>query len=146
MAALAVAACVVGAIAWCGPPRQLRAREVALQVELDAFSGLPNPRWNLTEEQTAGFLTRFRALRTARDVPSTGGGLGYRGFVVRPNTGTVNGYDEIRLYHGTVRARRGDRVETFSDSDRGLERWLLDSARGHVDESILKYIRDEIGR
>jgi hypothetical protein len=49
-----------------------------LQIELDAFSGLPNPRWELSEAQAAEFLTQLRALRPAQDRAGTNDGLGYR--------------------------------------------------------------------
>lgn len=117
-----------------------------MQIELDAFSGRPNPRWELTETQEAEFLTSLRALRPAQGSHSTADGLGYRGFIVRPNGASVDGYDDIRLYRGIVLARRGGHTETFSDPERVLERWLLDSARGHVAESVLQYIQSEIGR
>jgi hypothetical protein len=118
-----------------------------LLVELDAFSGRPNPRWELTEtQQAAEFRTLLRALRPARGGAWTSEGLGYRGFIVRGNGGPVDGYDEIRLYRGTVHARTGDHTESFSDPDRVLERWLLRSARGHVAESVLQYIQSEVGR
>jgi hypothetical protein len=123
-----------------------RGGEIPLQIELDAFSGRPNPRWELTGTQAAEFLTLLRALRPAHGSHSMADGLGYRGFIVSANDGPVGGYDDIRLYRGTVLARRGGRTETFSDPERVLERWLLGSARGHVAESVLQYIQSEIGR
>jgi hypothetical protein len=117
-----------------------------LEIELDAFSGRPNPRWELTGTQAAEFLARLRALRPTQEGQFGGEGLGYRGFVVRAKGEQVDGFDEVRLYRGTVLARHGDRTETFSDPDRILERWLLDSARGHVSETVLRNIQSEIGR
>jgi hypothetical protein len=40
--------------------------EISLQIELDAFSGLPNSRWELTGAQAAEFLGLLRALRPAQ--------------------------------------------------------------------------------
>jgi hypothetical protein len=114
-----------------------------MQIELDAFSGRPNPRWELTRAQETEFQKRLHALKKSRASAVVGDGLGYRGFVVRPNGQPVNGYDQVRLYRGTVVVRRGDHSETYSDPERGLERWLLDSARGHVDESALRRIRSD---
>ena len=110
-----------------------------MQIELDAFSGRPNPRWTLNEAQGAEFLARLRALQSAA-ANSPGDGLGYRGLIVRPDGA------EIRLYRGTVTVQQSDRIETFSDPDRGLERWLFDSARGHVPDELLGYISSEMGR
>jgi hypothetical protein len=117
-----------------------------LQIELDAFSGRPNPRWEPTGDQTANFLARFHALKPSPGSHAPPDSLGYRGFVVTANGGTVGGYDEVRIYRGLVFARRGDRAETFIDSERALENWLFDSLQGHVPESVLQYIKSEIKR
>src|SRR4029077_12855271 len=37
----------------------------SLQVELDAFSGQPNPRWELTADESAEFLAQFQKLNRA---------------------------------------------------------------------------------
>jgi hypothetical protein len=116
-----------------------------VQVELDAFSGRPNPRWDLSREQGTEFQKRLHALKSQGGA-SVGDGLGYRGFVVRPNGGPGDGYDEVRLYRGVVVIHRGEHLETLSDPGRGLEQWLADSARGHVDERVLHYILSEIAR
>ena len=134
------------AFAWCRPPGELRAQEMILQVELDAFSGRPNPRWDLTQTQAAEFLARLRKLQQAQSSFPRSDGLGYRGFIVSGNEGMLDSYNDARVYRGIVFARRGKREEIFADSERSLERWLLESARGHVDESALKYIESEIAR
>jgi hypothetical protein len=117
-----------------------------LQIELDAFSGLPNPRWELSEAQAAEFLTQLSALRPAQDRAGTNDGLGYRGFVITGNGGPVDGYDEVRVYRGTVVARRGDRADTLGDPDAALERWLFGTARGHMDEALIRDIQNEASR
>jgi hypothetical protein len=117
-----------------------------VQIELDAFSGRPNPRWDLSKEDGAEFQKRLHALKKSKAGAVVGDGLGYRGFVVRPDGGPVDGYDEVRLFRGTVVVRRGDQSETLSDPGRGLERWLADSARGHVDEPVLNYVLGEVAR
>lgn len=117
-----------------------------LEVELDAFSGRPNPRWELTPAQATEFLDRIRKLRPIHDHPMQGEGLGYRGFVVRPEGEPVGGFDQLKVYHGTVLMRFGGRAEVFDDSDRGLERWMLDTGRGQVPESVLTYVQSEIER
>jgi hypothetical protein len=116
-----------------------------LQVELDAFSGRPNPRWDLKDDQAAEFLKLLRGLSPAESAIQPPG-LGYRGFIVRSTGEPVGAYDEVRIFRGTVVARRGARVETFGDPERVLEGMLLDTAREHVDEPVLQYIRSEIGR
>ena len=144
--ALALAVFILWTIPSCKRPRQLPAQEVLLQIELDAFSGQPNPRWELTKEQAVEFLRQFRALRAAPAGHSGGQGLGYRGFIVTSKGRLLNGYENVRLYRGYVFAQRGDPVETFHDQERRLEHWLLDSARGHVPESVLPFVQEQIER
>jgi len=127
------------------PPHQAQAEATLLEIELDAFSGRPNPRWELTGAQAEEFLARLRALSPTHGIRPGGGGLGYRGFTVKARGKPMDDFDEVRLYHGTVLARHGDRMETFGDPGRVLERWLLDSGRGEVPESVLRYIQSEIG-
>jgi hypothetical protein len=117
-----------------------------LQVELDAFSGRPNPRWELTSTDTADFVKRLRGLPPAQLQAEAFEGLGYRGFIIRADREPVNGYEEIRLYRGIVITKRGNHEDAFNDADRALERWLLDSARGHVDEAVLQYVGTELAR
>ncbi len=62
---------------------------MGLEVELDIFSGVPNPRWNLTQAEVRDFV----ALAEVGEVPAvpvdmSPEGLGYRGMVVRA-TGNV---------------------------------------------------------
>jgi hypothetical protein len=116
-----------------------------LEIELDAFSGQPNPRWELAEAQATEFIKQLHAL--PRTQPSGPGseGLGYRGFVVTPRSEPMVGFDEIRLYGGTVWVRHGDRTETFRDAGHMLERWLLDSGRNQVPEPVRQHIQREIG-
>jgi len=144
--AVVLAAFVACAISSCQLPRQIQVQDVSLQIELDTFSGRPNPHWELRGEQTAEFLKRFRALPPEKEGRSIDEGLGYRGFIVTANSGPLDGYEYVKLYRGTVRARLGDRTQTFSDQGRALERWLLDSTRGHVRQSLLQFVQREIER
>jgi len=119
-----------------------------VEIELDAFSGRPNPRWSLSAHQSAEYLAQLRGLQRISQVPAGFEGLGYRGFVVRPERHTEldAGLEEARHCHGAVVVRRGEQSEVLSDPGRGLERWLAESMRGHVDESLFRYIAEEIER
>jgi hypothetical protein len=88
----------------------------------------------------------LRGLPLVKRAGSTPGGLGYWGFVVRGSNGSVNGYDEIRIFRGTVEARSADHSGTFNDPERSLERFLLRSAYGHVTQSVQQYIQSEIAK
>ncbi|KRA64709.1 hypothetical protein ASD79_19895 [Caulobacter sp. Root655] len=87
-------------------------------VELDVFSGRPNPRWRLDERnhreflKLQGRLSPASAASAAPDPPA----LGYRGFVCADRSGTR------RIYKGHVRAPHA----VFDDPSFSLERFLLD--------------------
>jgi len=141
---LIVAGCLACAIALFDAPGT---RANPVQVELDAFSGSPNPVWQLDADLAVKILTRLRELQPSSQAGRSEGGLGYRGFVLRPDGGgSIEGYDTISIAHGRVLAQRGDRLEILSDHDRTLEWLLLESAKAHVPEQVLQYIRSEIAR
>ncbi|MDX6448354.1 MAG: hypothetical protein QOG29_1140 [Gaiellaceae bacterium] len=84
-------------------------------VELDVFSGRPNPRWEL-DEPTANPLRRLLSQLTVAGVtPPEPPGLGYRGFVVADDG------RELRAYNGYV---TGSDV-VLADPARAVERFLL---------------------
>jgi hypothetical protein len=94
------------------------------EVELDIFSGRPNPRWTLSPQEEQEFLTRL----LDKSVPMTSvsaveGNLGYRGFIVRAD-GATAGALSSRGLSTTFRVRDGlDR-----SIDPSSEAWLLYSA------------------
>lgn len=54
------------------------------EIELDVFSGRPNPRWVLTPSEASEFTQRIRdGVTPVMPVEESSGSLGYRGFVVR---------------------------------------------------------------
>lgn len=109
-----------------------------MQVELDAFSGRPNPRWELAGPEVSELTKQLRELKPSQGRANTFEGLGYRGFVIRTDS------EEIRVYRGVVVIERGGHEERLDDSGRTLERWLFHSAQGHVDEAVLQYIGSEL--
>jgi hypothetical protein len=84
-------------------------------VELDVFSGRPNPRWELDEKKGAT-LTRLEAsLHRADRVPPAPPGLGYRGFKY-----TGPGGSNV-VYKGFVRTPSG----ILADPLFAIERFLV---------------------
>ncbi len=73
-------------------------------VELNIFSGRPNPRWHLTGPQEVSFwgvLSRIIRRPSVQPAESLPDGLGYRGLTV---TVTNDGIStrEVDVYHQTV--------------------------------------------
>jgi hypothetical protein len=87
-----------------------------LLVELDVFSGRPNPRWELDEPSAKVLRQLLSRLAITADSPPEPAGLGYRGFVFPDDTGRT------RAYKGYV--IRPDVV--LADPSFTVERFLLD--------------------
>lgn len=93
-------------------------------MELDIFSGRPNPRWELDETATDALRRLLRRLPVAAVRPAKPPGLGYRGFAF------VDAGREFRAYDGYV---TGPGV-VLADPDRSIEHLLLAQLPGELDE------------
>lgn len=105
-----------------------------LQVELDVFSGRPNPAWTLPRAQGAeldALIGQLPAM-AAPDAPFDG--LGYRGVVVRDPARP--GWSLVAM-GDVVRVASGDGSKAYSDIGASVERWLLDRAGEAVDPALL---------
>jgi hypothetical protein len=86
-------------------------------VELDAFSGRPNPSWRLSDTEAAEFARLIAGL-----APASGGssphlpGLGYRGFQLESAAGAYRVYGELVQPASSV---------VLADPDRHVERFLV---------------------
>lgn len=94
------------------------------EVEVDLFSGRPNPRFAL-DEGAAAELSRRLAVLPGEAVPAPAGEapLGYRGVRVRFPDGV-----EISAANGLVMRQDGRTMGWFADPGRRLEAWLLERA------------------
>jgi hypothetical protein len=113
-----------------------------MQVELDVFSGRPNPVWSLTNEQAKEFLAHFKGLKSTNSKRAPYNGLGYRGFKV---TGFQD-YDELAIWDKTVEARRGDKRNQWVDEHAALQKFLLKTSKSHIDEALYRSIAAAIDK
>ena len=105
----------------CRRPDPVREPKAPLEIELDVFSGRPNPRWVVPAEARDSLLELVASLReVGGPMPATG--LGYRGFILR------DGDREILVYRHLVRVRRGDKEDIYRDTA-DLEQRLAREAR-----------------
>lgn len=98
-------------------------------IELDAFSGRPNPTWTIIGAEAADINDRLKQLRAVTTTPEPNR-LGYRGFIL---TNAEKPGLSLRVFESVVCRTRDDRSsECFSDQ-RGLEEILKAqaTARGH---------------
>jgi len=109
-----------------------------MTVELDVYSGRPNPTWTLSADEAEQIARLLQDLPRAQSAAAEG--LGYRGFVL-----VTSGRDDslprsIRVNGGIVTVRQEGRVEHFADA-RGLEERLLEQARANGFGSVLDAVR-----
>jgi hypothetical protein len=114
-----------------------------MQVELDAFSGRPNPHWDLTSQEAKEFISRFQALPQQQGKSSFEEGLGYRGLMVTQPNEDIEGYNEIQIANGLVVAKQNSQSKQFTDHNRSLERWLFQTGKGRLDEALYKQISQQ---
>ncbi|MEB3180333.1 MAG: hypothetical protein VKL59_15050 [Nostocaceae cyanobacterium] len=117
-----------------------------MQVELDAFSGRTNPQWVLTSQEASEFLNLLQKLPKNQTQSPINQGLGYRGLIVRDNDQGIGGYDEIVIANGVVITKRGNKTEQFTDKNRGLEQWLLQTGKEELDKTVYQQISVQINR
>jgi len=117
---LAIIVLAVIAGGHCARPEAGRETKAPLELELDVFSGRPNPRWVLPADERDSLINLISSLREAGG-PMPAGGLGYRGFILR------DGDREILVYRQLVRVRRGTREDIYRDTA-GLEKRLAREA------------------
>jgi hypothetical protein len=96
-------------------------------VSLGLYSGLPDPSWELSEEEASALTALLETLpRVDGSAPS--GGLGYHGFTIERLT--PEGMTRLLVaFEGTVSDPLSSRLSYLDDPGRSVERLLLDS--GH---------------
>ncbi len=100
-----------------------------MEVELDVFSGRPNPSWSLSPAEEEELLHRLSGLPPTDSVPNPPD-LGFRGFrIVEPRR-------EIRVVGGTVTISDEAGTRVLADTG-GMERWLAARARDHGYGSVV---------
>lgn len=110
------------------------------EVELDIFSGMPNPTWILTDAEADYFMKRLAELprTSARELS---GNLGYRGFIVQCTQAANT--QLIRIQNGTVHISN-DVTDVYAyDEDRELERWLLNTGKPHLKNELFQIVERE---
>ncbi|GIM30388.1 hypothetical protein CPJCM30710_30540 [Clostridium polyendosporum] len=113
------------------------------EVELDIFSGNPNPSWILSDTEGVLFLKRLAKLRktSAKELSTN---LGYLGFIVRVTNGTEKSL--VRIQNGMVLLSQDDTNVYYSDENRELERWLLNSGKSSLNSDLFKIVDIKIPR
>jgi hypothetical protein len=111
------------------------------EVELDIFSGMPNPTWVLRTDEAESLARRLAALPR---IPACGLStrLGYRGLVVSVTHGGETRL--IRVQSGCVHIVEGETTIYARDEGRKLERWLIETGKPQLTEAIIEIVEREV--
>lgn len=108
-----------------------------VQVELDIFSGIPNPVWILSGTDGDLFLKKLAMLPQA-SAKELHDDLGYRGFIVEVTNETEESL--VRIQNGTVHISQNDTNVYYRDQNRNLEMWLLNSGKPTLRSDLFKIV------
>jgi hypothetical protein len=114
----------------CAAPAEPKVGATDAVVELDAFSGLPNPRWVLSEADAVELAERLRALSPAALTELPSGILGFRGFRIHNPGGDAGIPEHVYISHDgvvMVGSEPGD-AKYYRDNG-GARQWLKADAR-----------------
>ena len=100
-------------------------------VEIDIFSGRPNPSWTVPDTDVNRWLA---TLPTVPRPEPTAEALGYRGLIVQ------RGDDHIRVFNGAAIAPRF----ALADPARRFEAWLLSTGEKFADPKLLEWVRQSL--
>lgn len=119
-------------------PNNVKKAKVTLQV----YSGRENPSWDLSEKQSSDLLALVGDLPKSESftLPDN---LGYRGFQVELTENAAEKTQEIVVYKGRVLYKSAEADRYFTDRERRLEMFLLNSADS-LNEELKKFVKDEI--
>lgn len=108
-------------------------------IEVDVFSGKPNPAWQPTDAQVAELLKKVKTLpeTQANALPDN---LGYRGFVARIPDLTTGTQTTIKVYHTNVQLMDANTTTYYRDDNRDIETWLFSLAKPNLPEELYKQI------
>jgi hypothetical protein len=104
-----------------------------MDVEVDLYSGRPNPRFSLGPTTTAELMHRLASLPPLLGSATPRATLGYRGLRVDADV-IESTITEIVVSGGAVFVRdRAGTQRVLEDRERSLERWLVEAGAGQLD-------------
>jgi hypothetical protein len=103
-------------------------------VEMDIFSGRPNPSWELSSEQTLELQQRVSALHRQTPPAPIFDGLGYRGLVIRDPSAPGS---FLKVGFGQILQMKEGVQSIYRDEGRTLEKWLLGTGKGKINDRLI---------
>lgn len=115
-----------------------------MDVEIDLFSGRPNPRVHLEPRAADEFMIRLDALRPSTGPARPREGLGYRGLHITPAL-PESPVADVVVSGGVVLVRRQDGRELMLDDPRrDLERWLIGRIASDLNPDLVTMLRHDL--
>jgi hypothetical protein len=112
-------------------------------VELDIFSGRPNPRFALSASDAKTVTDLCESLPAGAGAASPAqDGLGYRGFRILDSESNLEAI--VRGTAVQIRTGAAAAMEVKSDGDRRLESALLRISRSHLSPEIYAYLESQV--
>jgi len=110
-------------------------------VEVDLYSGRPNPAWSLTPEEVAQLVERVDGLAPADEVEPPGR-LGFRGLRFRLYAGGRE-IASAESFDGHLRFQDSAGPRHLADPRREVERWLLETGQGKIESQVYETLKNE---
>ncbi len=112
------------------------ARSGAVTVEIDAYSGRPNPGWTLSSQEVVELKQRLQGLSSI-STPSPKGDLGYRGFLIHDPAHTAGIGTQAQVYNGVITMTDQQQTTSYKDIH-DVEQWLQKQAYLHNQGELMK--------
>jgi hypothetical protein len=87
---------------------------------------------------------RLQALPATQQTFDAPGGLGYSGFGLLLPAADGQPAQRLSVWKGGVRAETDSEIMVLADEGQALERWLLDTAAGQVEDEVIEAVRREL--
>lgn len=114
-----------------------------MRIEVDIFSGRPNPTWEAALEEAEGIQTVLASLPAAEGaVPPLSAQLGFRGFLLFD----LQNNQRVHVQGAVVMLQRGTTITAKSDPERRLQQALIRLARTHLDPDLYAFLLSQVSR
>jgi hypothetical protein len=115
-----------------------------MKVELNIFSGRPNPTWALLNEQVIELLSKISSLKPTGQIYAEPG-LGYRGFTLRLEEENPDIPRRIDINQGVVIVHYGNGTsKVLEDNGRAIEHWLVKTGQHCIDPNLANHLENEL--
>lgn len=134
------------AVANCGAVDSIFGQQtskiIKARVTLNIFSGRPNPTWTLSTKNANQLVTKISELPKSNSTSSIDG-LGYNGFQIE-FTHSASRKSSITSNKGLVVYNVNGTNYYFTDSQRLVEKFLLESGKSTLNSQLYQTVKAEI--